>query len=200
VISTRDRDSSGDDPRRLRTETWWPRDAVLIALHRRARLYQRRGRDSNPRGTEKAPNGFRDRLSATHSSCTSRMPTRSSKPAGRSSPPLGWFDSIAERAPRVGRPRRPILAVLPLSGRDSSPQGGLTSLLLDGERERVSLDAPSSRELPAQPKRLDCSQMEGREHSSVELTVSAKVPCQGSSGRGYIETVTGGTCGPRPGT
>jgi hypothetical protein len=26
----------------------------------------------------------------------------------------GWFDPITERAPRVGRPRRPIVAVLPL--------------------------------------------------------------------------------------
>jgi hypothetical protein len=34
-------------------------------------------------------------LSGTHSPSTSRMPIRSSKPAGRSSPPPGWFDSIA---------------------------------------------------------------------------------------------------------
>jgi DnaJ-class molecular chaperone len=34
--------------------------------------------------------------------------------------------------------------------------------------------------------------MEGGEHSSVELTVSVKVPCQECGGRGYIEMVTGG--------
>ena len=33
--------------------------------------------------------------------------------------------------------------------------------------------------------------MEGGEHSSVELTVSVKAPCQECGGRGYIETVTG---------
>ena len=34
--------------------------------------------------------------------------------------------------------------------------------------------------------------MEGGEHSSVELTVSVKVPCQECGGRGYVETVTEG--------
>jgi hypothetical protein len=34
--------------------------------------------------------------------------------------------------------------------------------------------------------------MEGGEHSSRELTVSVKAPCQECGGRGYIETVQGG--------
>jgi DnaJ-class molecular chaperone len=34
--------------------------------------------------------------------------------------------------------------------------------------------------------------MEGGEHSSRELTVSVKTPCQECGGRGYIETVKGG--------
>jgi RecJ-like exonuclease len=34
--------------------------------------------------------------------------------------------------------------------------------------------------------------MAGGEHSSVELTVAVKVPCQECGGRGYVETVTGG--------
>ena len=34
--------------------------------------------------------------------------------------------------------------------------------------------------------------MVGGEHSSNELTVSVKVPCQECGGRGYVETVTGG--------
>jgi len=34
--------------------------------------------------------------------------------------------------------------------------------------------------------------MEGGEHSSVEPTVSVKVPCQECGGRGYFETVTEG--------
>ena len=34
--------------------------------------------------------------------------------------------------------------------------------------------------------------MEGGEHSSRELTVSVKVPCQECGGRGYIETVKAG--------
>jgi DnaJ-class molecular chaperone len=34
--------------------------------------------------------------------------------------------------------------------------------------------------------------MEGGEHSSRELTVSVKAPCQECGGRGYIETVEGG--------
>jgi DnaJ-class molecular chaperone len=34
--------------------------------------------------------------------------------------------------------------------------------------------------------------MEGGEHSSRELTVSVKAPCQECGGRGYIETVKGG--------
>ena len=34
--------------------------------------------------------------------------------------------------------------------------------------------------------------MEGGEHSSVELTISVKVPCQECAGRGYVETVTEG--------
>jgi DnaJ-class molecular chaperone len=32
--------------------------------------------------------------------------------------------------------------------------------------------------------------MEGGEHSSAELTVSVKMPCQECGGRGYVETVT----------
>jgi DnaJ-class molecular chaperone len=31
--------------------------------------------------------------------------------------------------------------------------------------------------------------MEGGEHSSAELTVSVKAPCQECGGRGYVETV-----------
>ena len=34
--------------------------------------------------------------------------------------------------------------------------------------------------------------MEGGEHSSRELTVSVKVPCQECGGRGYLETVEAG--------
>jgi hypothetical protein len=34
--------------------------------------------------------------------------------------------------------------------------------------------------------------MEGGEHSSVELTVFVKVPCQECGGRGYVETVARG--------
>jgi DnaJ-class molecular chaperone len=34
--------------------------------------------------------------------------------------------------------------------------------------------------------------MEGGEHSSAELTISVKVPCQECGGRGYIETVRAG--------
>jgi hypothetical protein len=34
--------------------------------------------------------------------------------------------------------------------------------------------------------------MEGGEHSSTELTISVKVPCQECGGRGYVETVTDG--------
>jgi RecJ-like exonuclease len=36
------------------------------------------------------------------------------------------------------------------------------------------------------------SEMEGGEHSSAELTVSVKVPCQECGGRGYVEAVTEG--------
>jgi hypothetical protein len=36
---------------------------------------------------------------------------------------------------------------------------------------------------------VDCSEMEGGAHSSAELTVSVKVPCQECGGRGYLETV-----------
>jgi DnaJ-class molecular chaperone len=32
--------------------------------------------------------------------------------------------------------------------------------------------------------------MQGGEHSSAELTISVKVPCQECGGRGYVETVT----------
>jgi DnaJ-class molecular chaperone len=32
--------------------------------------------------------------------------------------------------------------------------------------------------------------MEGGEHSTAELTVSVKVPCQECGGHGYVETVT----------
>jgi DnaJ-class molecular chaperone len=39
---------------------------------------------------------------------------------------------------------------------------------------------------------VDCSEMEGGEHSSVEPTISVKVPCQECGGRGYVETVTEG--------
>jgi len=34
--------------------------------------------------------------------------------------------------------------------------------------------------------------MEGGEHSSKELTISVKAPCQECGGRGYIETVRAG--------
>ena len=34
--------------------------------------------------------------------------------------------------------------------------------------------------------------MEGGEHSSAELTISVKVPCQECGDRGYVETVTDG--------
>ena len=34
--------------------------------------------------------------------------------------------------------------------------------------------------------------MEGGAHSSAELTISVKVPCQECGGRGYVETVTAG--------
>jgi DnaJ-class molecular chaperone len=34
--------------------------------------------------------------------------------------------------------------------------------------------------------------MEGAVHSSAELTISVKVPCQECGGRGYVETVTDG--------
>jgi DnaJ-class molecular chaperone len=34
--------------------------------------------------------------------------------------------------------------------------------------------------------------MEGGQHSTRELTVSVKVPCQECGGRGYIETVQAG--------
>jgi len=34
--------------------------------------------------------------------------------------------------------------------------------------------------------------MEGGEHSTRELTVSVKVPCQECGGRGYVETVEAG--------
>jgi DnaJ-class molecular chaperone len=34
--------------------------------------------------------------------------------------------------------------------------------------------------------------MAGGEHSSVELTIAVKVPCQECGGRGYVETVSGG--------
>jgi hypothetical protein len=34
--------------------------------------------------------------------------------------------------------------------------------------------------------------MESGEHSSAELTVSVKVPCQECGGRGYVETVDEG--------
>lgn len=41
----------------------------------------------------------------------------------------------------------------------------------------------------SRPERLDCSRMEGSEHSSAELTISVKVPCQECGGRGYVETI-----------
>jgi DnaJ-class molecular chaperone len=34
--------------------------------------------------------------------------------------------------------------------------------------------------------------MEGGEHSSAEMTISVKVPCQECGGRGYLETVSEG--------
>jgi len=37
-----------------------------------------------------------------------------------------------------------------------------------------------------------CSEMEGAEHSSRELTVSVKVPCQECGGLGYIQRVKAG--------
>jgi DnaJ-class molecular chaperone len=32
--------------------------------------------------------------------------------------------------------------------------------------------------------------MHGRQHSSAELTISVKLPCQECGGRGFVETVT----------
>jgi hypothetical protein len=39
---------------------------------------------------------------------------------------------------------------------------------------------------------VDCSEMQGGEHSSIEPTIAVKVPCQECGGRGYLETVTEG--------
>ena len=41
-------------------------------------------------------------------------------------------------------------------------------------------------------ERYIAREMVGGEHSSVELTVSVKAPCQECGGRGYVETVTAG--------
>jgi hypothetical protein len=67
------------DPRCLRTETWWPRDAVPIPLRRRARLYQRRGRDSNlegPRRPLTVFETFTDHTEAVRVACTSGLQNR----------------------------------------------------------------------------------------------------------------------------
>jgi len=48
----------------------------------------------------------------------------------------------------------------------------------------------AARDDVAVPRGLRCSQMQGGEHSSAELTVSVKVPCQECGGRGFVETVT----------
>ena len=37
---------------------------------------------------------------------------------------------------------------------------------------------------------LDSFEMQGGQHSSAELTISVKVPCQECGGRGFVETVT----------
>jgi hypothetical protein len=90
------------------------REVVLLRSEgRQPGVAGARRSDSNPRQTDKAPNGFRDRLSATHSGCTSRMHIRSSKPAGRSSPPLGWFDSIAAPCPCAASSAAPGLGIPP---------------------------------------------------------------------------------------
>jgi DnaJ-class molecular chaperone len=41
--------------------------------------------------------------------------------------------------------------------------------------------------------------MQGGEHSTRELTVSVKVPCQECGGRGYLETVEAGHVVRHPG-
>ena len=49
-----------------------------------------------------------------------------------------------------------------------------------------------ARFVPIRSERYIAREMVGGEHSSAELTVSVKVPCQECGGRGYVETVTGG--------
>jgi DnaJ-class molecular chaperone len=60
----------------------------------------------------------------------------------------------------------------------------------DNPRQAVVRGQGRSR--PPADYTVDCSEMEGGEHSSVELTISVKVPCQECGGRGYVETVTEG--------
>lgn len=58
-------------------------------------------------------------------------------------------------------------------------------------------DTPAERETPTSDRRTALAslsgrllrEMEGGEHSSTELTISVKVPCQECGGRGYVETV-----------
>jgi hypothetical protein len=59
-------------------------------------------------------------------------------------------------------------------------------------RDRVALLVSDSQR--ALGLGLSCrllGEMVGGDHSSVELTVSVKAPCQECGGRGYVETVTG---------
>jgi DnaJ-class molecular chaperone len=46
--------------------------------------------------------------------------------------------------------------------------------------------------VPLPYERYIACEMLGGEHSSAELTVSVKAPCQECGGRGYVETVTAG--------
>jgi RecJ-like exonuclease len=49
-----------------------------------------------------------------------------------------------------------------------------------------------ARFVPIRSERYIAREMVGGEHSSAELTVSVKAPCQECGGRGYVETVTAG--------
>jgi DnaJ-class molecular chaperone len=49
-----------------------------------------------------------------------------------------------------------------------------------------------ARFVPIRSQRYIAREMVGGEHSSAELTVSVKAPCQECGGRGYVETVTAG--------
>jgi hypothetical protein len=53
------------------------------------------GEGFEPASDREGPQRFSRPFSGSHSSCRSGTHIRSSKPAGRGSPSLGWFDSIA---------------------------------------------------------------------------------------------------------